>query len=91
MNQFPLTVRCLAAALIAVAVSGCGARGFKKDGASHDDFMTDYRQCMYEANTAPNRCYPGTGFCGRDEYRNACMERKGWSITRDQGNYQVPR
>jgi hypothetical protein len=87
--QIPRTQRLLIL-LAMLSLAACGVRGFKKDGASHEAFMTDYRQCMYEANTAPNRCYPGTGFCGRDEYRNACMERKGWRITREDGNFQVP-
>lgn len=83
-------LRCLTIVLIATVLAGCGARGFKKDGASHDDFMTDLRRCLYEAKTGPNRCYPGTGFCGEDEYRNACMERSGWRITREDGRFLLP-
>jgi hypothetical protein len=84
-------LRNLIVMLAAILLAACGARGFKKEGASHDEFMTDLRQCLYEAKVPANGCfYPGAAFCKQDTYRNACMERKGWSITRDEGRYQIP-
>ena len=86
----PGKLRLLVLLLAAACLSACGARGFKRDGATRDDFMRDLRQCLYEAKIPANRCYPGSGFCGRDEYRNVCMERKGWRISREDGRFMAP-
>lgn len=73
-----------------MSLAGCGVRGFKKDGATQQDFTQDLRQCLYDSNRSYNTCYPGTGICDRDKARNACMAARGWRISREEGRFMIP-
>lgn len=81
--------RRLALLLPAVVLAACGVRGFSKEGATRSDFDNDLRQCVYESNIGANPCFPGSGGCQKTKARNACMERKGWQITRDGDRYMA--
>lgn len=77
--------------LVCLNLAACGVRGFKRDGATHEDFAQDMRECLYESRHPEVPCYhdPFIG-CKRDEVRNQCMVRKGWRITREDGSFMAP-
>ncbi|MDR3419147.1 MAG: hypothetical protein P4L83_23470 [Nevskia sp.] len=81
-------IRSLLCALVVVALTGCGARGFKKEGAGQEDFDRDLRQCEYQVNVSTKTCIPGV-YCDVNSARNFCMEQKGWTITRESGRYMA--
>ncbi|HZR36149.1 MAG TPA: hypothetical protein VFA75_12285 [Nevskia sp.] len=88
--QIPPGTRIALVLLTATAIAACGARGFSKPGATQQDFDTDLRWCEYEANRAVNPCFHGTR-CQHNDARNACMERKGWTIGRDPDRFMIHR
>jgi hypothetical protein len=86
-----MTVRMAAILLLALSMAGCGVRGFKKDGATQEDFDQDIRTCEFESNRGYNGCIRGTGSCGSKKARNTCMVLKGWELTRDPGKFVITR
>lgn len=74
----------------AISAAACGHHGFKKEGATRDDFMQDLRQCTYEASRTQAWCNSSDGICVNDNDRAACMERKGWRITLESDRFLIP-
>ena len=81
-------LRSMTVALILLALAGCGVRGFKKDGATQQDFDRDLSQCY--VSIPVKNCYAiPVVACQRDPLRNACMADKGWRITREDGKFRA--
>ena len=71
----------------ALALMGCGARGFYKEGATREDFDSDLRQCDFDSSRAFNACIPHSRHCEAHRARNTCMILKGWAINCDPGRF----
>lgn len=76
--------------LAVVALSGCGVRGFYRDGATYQDFYRDLRECEAEVSPQWSVC---TGMACQqmsDELRNRrnqCMMARNWVIRREEPKF----
>lgn len=78
---------CVIAAIMAMA--GCATNVWNKPGSSQDDFARDQYGCLQDSQQQSGSAYvnkfggaSSTGMATNDGLFGACMNSKGWALTR---------
>jgi hypothetical protein len=78
---------------LALALAGCGIRGYAKPGATRQEFMQNYVLCENGANPVPMSGLAfalgggGPALIIEQGRTNRCMEALGWEIRRGDDVY----